>query len=118
MSIRILGHKWVFSAWAEGSVAEMIRSLCWTSLAHRRKEKRATTNIDVQDGKRTSADANREYIDTIKTRVQNDHKFRHIGTRTSCYRSSFFPRTTPEWDELGRTTTSAEYVYKLLQRAA
>ena len=36
--------------WDEGSVTEMIRSLCWTSLAHRRKELRLTLMFKIVKG--------------------------------------------------------------------
>ena len=81
----------------ESSVSEMIKYLGWLGLQERRANWADDPSKRVNNGR-----ANR--------RSTRQHRFRNIMAIKNCYRSSFFPWTVSEWNNLPDHFRSAHSV--------
>ena len=83
----------------DSSVSNMITSLGWESLEHRRKLNRLSLFDKIVNGKVAINAEDYLVKGDARTRSVNSNKYRQIQTKTAVYKHSFFPRTIPDWNK-------------------
>ena len=93
----------------ESSVTNMINNIGWPSLLERRAATRLTLMFKIVHG---YVDINTTLLQTGDriTRQSSPLTYKHIHANKNCYRSSFFPRTIPEWNMLPLSLRSASTI--------
>ena len=83
----------------QSSVIKMIKELSWQSLQERRAVNRLTLMCKTVHGL-SEVQFSNLIRKTRTTRSASDNGFRNVRCNKNCYRSSFVPRTIPEWNNL------------------
>ena len=80
------------------SVTQVIKDLGWQSLLERRAVNRLTLMYKAVHGLPEVQFSN--LITKTRTTRNSSGGFRNVRANKNCYRSSFLPRTIPEWNNL------------------
>ena len=83
----------------QSSVTQMIKDLGWHSLQERRAVNRLTLMYKPVHGL-SEVQFSNLIRNTRTTRSASGNGFRNVRSNKNCYRSSFLPRTIPEWNNL------------------
>ena len=85
-----------------GCVSNMVQSLGWESLQHRRYIDRLSMLFRVQHG---LVDVTTDYIQLNDTRTRGSQRLRQLNATKDVYKYSFYPRTICDWIQLPTTVT-------------
>ena len=94
----------------EASVTDMINKLGWQSLENRRREARLVLLYKVVHGLVAVPHQDHINFNKSRTRAKNPHRLQVHAPKTDCFKHSFFPRTTLDWNNLGCDAVLAESV--------
>ena len=83
----------------QSSVTQMIKDLGWQSLQERRAISRLSLMYKIVHGL-SEVQLPNLMRKTRTTRSASGKGFRNVRSNKDCYRSSFLPRTIPEWNNL------------------
>ena len=110
---RFVKHKY---RWDDGSVSAMVKELRWKTLEERRRLLRLVLMFKVVKG--LSPVSANDILSPSDTRTRSSHpyKYRHISTRTTQYKHSFFPRTVIDWNSLPADTVEVPTVEAFKER--
>ena len=91
----------------DSSVTNMLHELEWQSLEDRRREARLVMMYKVVHG--LVAVPHDDHIEKNKgrTRAKNSYKLKVYAPKTESFRSSFFPKTIKDWNNLNENIVSA-----------
>ena len=98
----------------KSSVSSMIRSFEWKSLKERRAASRLTLlykSIHHKVAVDTDHYQAKSEGGGIKTRKSSSISFKHPSSNKDCYKYSFIPRTTAEWNHLPASIREAATVH-------
>ena len=85
-----------------GCVTNMVQSLGWESLRHRRYTDRLSMLFRIQHG---LVDVPTDYIQPNDTRTRGSQRLRQLQATKDVYKYSFYPRTISDWNRLPTTVT-------------
>ena len=83
----------------QSSITQMIKDLGWQSLQERRAISRLSLMYKIVHGL-SEVQLPNLMRKTRTTRSACGKGFRNVRSKKNCYRSSFLPRTIPEWNNL------------------
>ena len=88
-----------------GCVTNMVQSLGWESLQHRRYTDRLSMLFRIQHG---LIDVTTDYIQPNDTRTRGSQRLRQLQATKDVYKYSFYPRTISDWNRLPTTVTDVQ----------
>ena len=88
-----------------GCVTNMVQSLGWESLQHRRFTDRLSMLFCIQNG---LADVTTYYIQPNDTRTRGSQRLRQLQATKDVYKYSFFPFSISDWNRLPTSVTDVQ----------
>ena len=88
-----------------GCVTNMVQSLGWESLQHRRYINRIIMLFKIQHG---IIDISPEFIQPNDHRTRGSQRLRQLQATNEAYRNSFYPRTISDWNRLPNHVTNLQ----------
>ena len=99
----------------QSSITQMIKDLGWQSL----QERRAISRLSMYKITHGLSEVQLPNLmrKTRTTRSASGKGFRNVSSNKNCYRSTFLPRTIPEWNNLPDKIRNAPSLKKLVNRS-
>ena len=88
-----------------GCVTNMIQSLGWESLQHRRYINRLTMLFKIQHG---IIDISPDFVQLNDQRTRGSKRLRGLPATNNAYKFSFYPRTISDWKRLPTHITNLQ----------
>ena len=94
-----------YSERTPGCVTNMVQSLGWESLQHRRYINRIIMLFKIQHG---IIDISPDFIQPNDHRTRGSQRLRQLQATNEAYRNSFYPRTISDWNRLSTHVTDLQ----------